>query len=274
MANNKITQNKQAHDKIYGLYNLKHTEIYNKYEQERLKKLVDRLVRLSAPKKPKVLDVGAGTGNLSRKFLDYDCNVTASDVSAKSLNLLKEITSHSANLKTKLIVNENLPFKNDSFDIVTSYSVLHHIPNYLNTFKEMLRVAKKNGLIFIDHEANKNRYFPDKYLQKYNYFTRQTRMEHIKKLYKTGELFSFEFAKTAFIKLFIDRKYEREGDIHIWKDDHIEWEKIKRVANKRGSEIVEESDYLLYKPKGGMKNFNIYKKVTSDTKYVIIRNKN
>ena len=89
--------------------------------------------------------------------------------------------------------------------------------------------------------------------------------------YKTGEIFTPSFWKAVFIKSFVNKRYQREGDIHVWKDDHIDWEKIKQICLESNASIVEEVDYLLYKQKGGLDLFNQYKDHCSDTKFMIIR---
>ena len=206
MLNKKIKRNKKIHDKVFKTYNLKHSEIYNEFEQNRLYKVISKVVNLSGKTSPNILDVGAGTGNLSLKFLKLGCKVTSSDVSVKSLELLKKLSNDNKNLNLAKIQDKNLSFEDNFFDIVCTYSVLHHIPDYLYAVKEMIRVTKPGGLIYIDHEANKNKYNPNKYLLKYNNLTKQTLCEHLEKLLRTKELFTFEFIKGAFVKLLVDSK--------------------------------------------------------------------
>ena len=91
------------------------------------------------------------------------------------------------------------------------------------------------------------------------------------KLVKTKELFTLDFVKTVFIKTFINRRYEREGYIHVWKDDHIEGGKIFDLIRSLNCEIIKEIDYLLYRPKGGEKLYRKFEQKCSDTKYVFIR---
>jgi ubiquinone/menaquinone biosynthesis C-methylase UbiE len=65
-----IKHNKEAHDTIAKVYDLKHAEIYNEVEQQRLNETIKDLILLFRGKDtPQVLDFGAGTGNLSLKFL-------------------------------------------------------------------------------------------------------------------------------------------------------------------------------------------------------------
>lgn len=273
MTSKKISQNKDIHDKVYKSYNLKHAEIYNDYEQSRLIHLIQETVELV--KKPaqevKVLDVGAGTGNLARKYLDLGCKVTASDVSMKSLDLLEQLSGSPKTLSKHLIEGDTLDFPDNTFDIVCTYSVLHHIPDYIKTVREMIRVVQPGGIVYIDHEANSFLYEPDEKLKEYLSKTRQTTWEHLIKLHRTQELYTFDFLKAAFIKTFINKKYQREGDIHVWKDDHIEWDEIFSVANEMGVQIVRDVDYLMYRPKGGLDLYHEYSSQCSNTKYVIFK---
>lgn len=191
---NHIKHNISARDKIADVYNLKHNEIYNDFEQKRLESLVFYIVKKINKGNTQVLDFGAGTGNLTRKFIQNNCFVTACDVSKEPLALLqKELNSE--NLKTVLYDGKRLPFVDDSFDIVAAYSVLHHIPDYLYAVKEMIRVTKKSGLIYIDHEANGKQWLDDNYLKKYYKLAKPDFFDIFIKLLKTRELFTLDFLK-------------------------------------------------------------------------------
>ncbi|MFA5953748.1 MAG: class I SAM-dependent methyltransferase [Candidatus Pacearchaeota archaeon] len=43
----------------------------------------------------------------------------------------------------------NLKFKNNTFDLITCFGTLHHIPNVSYVLKEMSKVVKKNGYILL-----------------------------------------------------------------------------------------------------------------------------
>jgi ubiquinone/menaquinone biosynthesis C-methylase UbiE len=263
-----IRSNRTAHDNVAESYNAKHFEIYNSFEQRRLAQLVDKLTRLLPQDKLYVLDFGAGTGNLTKLFLANNCSVVASDVSPKSLAALQREVTH-ASLKTVVLHGDSIPFADDTFDITATYSVLHHIPDYLAAVKEMVRVTKSGGLIFIEHEANENKWKPSEELQQYYALTKQTLPEHIVKLYRTGELFTFDFIKGVLIRLY-DKRYQREGDIHVWPDDHIEWQKIFDVCQNT-CRLIEQRDYLLYKPKISVEEYEKFATTCSDMKYAILQ---
>ena len=80
-----IARNRRAHDRIVGEYDGRHDDIFNEIEQARLAGTVGEAVAAirggnSAP--PRALDIGAGTGNLTRHLLEGGAQVTAGDVLA------------------------------------------------------------------------------------------------------------------------------------------------------------------------------------------------
>jgi ubiquinone/menaquinone biosynthesis C-methylase UbiE len=273
-SNEEIRFNVRAHDRIAEKYELKHTEIYNEVEQKRIRDVIAEMLEALKIERPVVLDFGSGTGNLSKLFLERGCPVTACDVSEKSLEVLRQrIGRNHPLLKTQVIDGNRLPWADHSFDVAAAYSVLHHIPDYLSALGEMVRVVRPGGLIYVDHEANENRWNPGIELTRYYARVRQTPLEHLAKLARTRELFTWDFLKGAFITLLINRRYRREGDIHVWPDDHIEWSRVFRLFEKTGCETIRDRDYLLYRPKGGMAFYESSKDNCTDTKYVLARKK-
>ncbi len=49
---------------------------------------------------------------------------------------------------------EALTFRVGEFDLVTSYSVLHHLPDYVSALRTLCGYLKKGGVVYIDHEAS------------------------------------------------------------------------------------------------------------------------
>lgn len=266
-----IEHNATAHDAVADSYDRKHEEIYNPIEQARLRAVIADLVAASSVGCPDVLDVGAGTGNLSHKFLTAGCRVCAADVSPRSLERLVAKAGPGAPISTSVIRDERLPFDDASFDIVGTYSVLHHIPDYLLTVREMVRVLRPGGLLYIDHEASEGSWRPDPVLAEYRRLTRLTPAAHLWQLVRTGDLFTPAFAKTVFMKSFVNRRYEREGDLHVWPDDHVEWGRVEDVLRDSGADVERAHEYLHYHPRGGEALFAQYRDRCTDMRYLFAR---
>jgi ubiquinone/menaquinone biosynthesis C-methylase UbiE len=261
-----VVSNRNAHNSVATVYNETHTEIYNPIEQHRLSSLVSKVVKIADSVKPlNVLDVGAGTGNLTRHFLDQNCKVVAMDVSEKSLEVLQDAMP-SSSLTTMVYDGKLFPFQDMTFDVVACYSVLHHIDDYMSTVREMSRVCKRGGLILIDHEAGGEHWHPTQQLNEWRKHTRLTLYERFTTLYSTKQLLTVAMLKTVLMKMFVNRRYQREGDIHVWADDHIQWDAIHCELDRMGVEVVEHHTYLLYKVKGaGL--YEKYSRVCTDTAY-------
>jgi ubiquinone/menaquinone biosynthesis C-methylase UbiE len=266
-----LEHNASAHDQVAGSYDDTHVEIFNPVEQARLAKTVADLVSLAGLPAPEALDVGAGTGNLSLKLLAAGCRVCAADVSVRSLDRLVRKAPAGSSISTRLITEARLPFSDASFDIVGTYSVLHHIPDYLFAVREMVRVLRPGGFLYIDHESSERSWHDDPVLGEYRAKTKLPLREHLWSLVRTGQAFTPAFAKTAFMKAFVNRRYEREGDIHVWPDDHIEWERIGAVLAEAGAPIVRTQEYLHYNPRGGEALFERYRNRCSDMQFVFAR---
>ena len=149
-----IEKNIKLHDKIAKKYESTHGEIYNKVEQLRL--VEDLKTSHAFIKKDKILalDLGCGAGNLTNHLLNMDCSVIAADVSTGFLNLISK-KFEGKKVKTFELNGKNLDGIDDSsVDFIATYSVLHHIPDYLATIHEMIRVCAPGGIIYIDHEQN------------------------------------------------------------------------------------------------------------------------
>jgi ubiquinone/menaquinone biosynthesis C-methylase UbiE len=266
-----VEHNVRAHDQVADLYDAKHVEIYNPIEQARLEATVRELVTLTGKASPEALDVGAGTGNLTFKLLAAGCRVTAADVSRRSLERLARKAPAGSEVRTVVLGEERLPFDDACFDIVGTYSVLHHIPDYLLAVREMARILRPGGLLYIDHESSDRSWQPDAALAEYRAATRLSLPAHFWNLVRSGELFTPAFAKTAFMKAFVNRRYEREGDIHVWPDDHIEWDKVRAALDETGARIVQTREYLNYKPRGGRELYERYRDRCSDMQYIFAR---
>ena len=103
------------------------------------------------------LDIGAGSGNLTGKLLEMGYNVTAVDISAEMCILLRKKYDYYLRNSKLTVINspiEDLSFGAGKFDLITCYSVLHHLPDYVTALKSLLVFLEEGGIIYIDHEAS------------------------------------------------------------------------------------------------------------------------
>ena len=110
-----------------------------------------RLVSVWGYKKPEILDFGSGIGNSLPAFRKYfpDNPVTSSDVSSASLEAALEL--HGGQEKQLIIADGKIPAKDDSFDLVFTACVFHHIPEneHIAWLSDLRRVTRKGGRIVI-----------------------------------------------------------------------------------------------------------------------------
>ena len=93
-----------------------------------------------------VLDVGCGTGEQSGIFLKLGYNVVRIDVSEKLLSIAQ---TKYPKIKFIQASAEEIPFPDNTFDIVNCFDTLHLIQNWELAIKEMCRVLKPGGKIFL-----------------------------------------------------------------------------------------------------------------------------
>ncbi len=137
----------------------------------------------------------------------------------------------------------------------------------------MIRILRPGGFIYIDHESSPATWEPDTNLAAYKTLCKLGLAEHIIMLFDTREFFTLDFWKGAFIKLFVNPRFEREGDIHVWPDDHIEWSEICAIFAEFGVTVENQVDYLCYQPRGGKEAYDHYHSLCGDTRMVIGRKK-
>ena len=235
--NHQVTHNANAHDRIAEKYDRLHPEIFNDREQARLRDSLAVAIELvrSDNGPPVALDMGSGSGNLTRHLLALGCNVTAADISPKFLALVRKRFGDDR-LKTSQLNGADLSqFPDASFDVVATYSVLHHIPDYLGAVAEMGRVCRPGGIIYIDHEMAEHVYDPASGVAE---FRRRALKPDLRKWFRPVNYYGK-------IRRLFDPKFANEGDIHVWPDDHIEWSKIKQRLGD-AFEVVIDTEYLQF----------------------------
>jgi ubiquinone/menaquinone biosynthesis C-methylase UbiE len=228
-----IAHNVAVHNRIAATYAETHGEIFNAIEQARLRAALERAVGHVRSGGLQALDFGAGSGNLSEHLRALGADVTSSDVSEGFLERLAARGFRTARLNGVDLQQ----FPSGSFDLVAVYSVLHHVPDYLLAVKEMARVLRPGGVLFIDHESSPSVWQPTEELRAFWAAVNPPKPLAARLLNLLSPRW---YALRA--RLLINPRYQPEGDIHVWPDDHVEWDRVEEAS---GCEVVERTEYLL-----------------------------
>lgn len=278
MTEDPIQHNIRMHDRVALNYEKIHTEIFNSIEQERIKLMLQRvLTYLPCQGKENnllALDFGAGSGNLTKHMLDCGMHVVAADISEKFLLLIENNLGDSGRVSTFKLNGQDLSgLDDDSFDLVAAYSVLHHIPDYLASIREMTRVLKPGGLILLDHEAAEDYWLNATKIQAFRKLAINTKLNEELNTFSAiiKRLKKISVRVFVGIKRHILRLELGEGDIHVYMDDHIEWAKIAQTLGQEGLVVVHQEDYLLYNGIYSEAVWNAYKDSLTDARLLMAR---
>ena len=144
-----------------------HTEVNRVFVDDFLAALS---VGQALPDALNVLDAGTGTAQIpielaSRRTLAAGLVITATDLAEEMLKVAAEnvaAAGMSDAIQLERVDCKAMPFGDASFDAVMSNSIVHHIPEPVAVFREMWRVLKPGGLLFVrdllrpDDEATLN----------------------------------------------------------------------------------------------------------------------
>ena len=91
-----------------------------------------------------VLDLGAGSGVFAEEFNKRKVEITAIDSNEEMLAAFSEYVP---GVDIRLAVAENIPFPDNSFDLVFMGLVLHEVDDYTKAMSEVFRVASTRVMI-------------------------------------------------------------------------------------------------------------------------------
>jgi ubiquinone/menaquinone biosynthesis C-methylase UbiE len=127
-------------------------------EQVRLK-LVKALGGSGERRFGDALEIGSGTGYFSLNLVQLGVieRLTATDISP---GMLQRLSATAAALGVEGVATvateaEELPFEDESFDLVFGHAVLHHIPDLERAFAEFRRVLRPGGAIAFAGEPSR-----------------------------------------------------------------------------------------------------------------------
>src|SRR3954469_2749814 len=104
------------------------------------------------------LEIGAGTGYFSLNLLQTGVvgEATCTDISPGMLATLeRNAAALGLDVETVACDATELPFDDETFDLVLGHAVLHHLPDLDRAFAEFHRVLKPGGTLFFAGEPSR-----------------------------------------------------------------------------------------------------------------------
>lgn len=210
------------------------------------------LKQLNLPKDINILNVGAGTGNDIHQ-IKKNGNVFVLDIDQKALDLIPDNL-----VKEKKVANAcEIPYPENSFDLVVSFDVLEHIEDDHKAVSEIKRVLKPGGFFVFTVPAYSFLFSAhDEYLDHYRRYNKLQLIDLLKEFKKIelGSRFFF-----LFIPIALDRLINRL----INKNREYKLVKFPKIINVIGCWILSFENYLFKKGlryPWGSSFYGIYKK--------------
>lgn len=117
---------------------------------------VEKAILSNLPNGSKILDLGCGSGRFSVGAAELGFNVTGVDITPEAVQAAKNRAKNSNITSVNFLVGDmtELPLEDEKFDYVFcprfSINAVATIDKRRQAIKEMTRVAKSNGLVFVE----------------------------------------------------------------------------------------------------------------------------
>jgi demethylmenaquinone methyltransferase/2-methoxy-6-polyprenyl-1,4-benzoquinol methylase len=122
-----------------------------RYAEEQVAKVEAALKNVKIKKESLILDVGCGTGILFDHVADSADAIVGLDFSKKTILQAKEHARKESLRDVQLIRADadNMPFRNEVFNMVFAMTILQNTPHPNETLKEIKRVVRNDALLVI-----------------------------------------------------------------------------------------------------------------------------
>lgn len=168
----------------------------------------------------RILELGCGNGGQWQNRIQQlpdDCTLVLSDFSEGMVEIVWEKYSNQKNMLAQKIDIQNIPFPNNSFDIIIANHMLYHVPDLPKALSEVKRVLKKGGKFYSTTNGNggMRTYLHNAFKQvnpKTNFFTK-------------GFSFNLQNGKEILSQYFDEvQRYDFEDSLSITEtQDLIDW---------------------------------------------------
>ena len=130
---------------------------YNEMDHSEVNRVfVADLLRFSKQEgvSPRILDVGTGTALIPVEYCRQESKgtIVAIDLAKEMISLAEQNVSQvgfNDRITLQLGDSKQLPFAEKQFEAVISNSIIHHIPHPIECLREMVRVLKPQGILFL-----------------------------------------------------------------------------------------------------------------------------
>jgi len=126
------------------LYQVEETHWWYLGRRRIIQSLVEKIRTTLPNAKPKILDVGCGTGANLKMLAAYG-SAEGVDISPQAVDFCRERGLDSV----KLGAIEHLPYESGSFELVTALDVVEHLDDDVAGLREMRRVLRRDGRVLL-----------------------------------------------------------------------------------------------------------------------------
>jgi ubiquinone/menaquinone biosynthesis C-methylase UbiE len=151
--------NVRYHDVAAAGYDAKWSIDFGPLARSQTRGKLEKALGGPAPTFTRALELGAGTGYFSLNLMadGVIATTTATDISE---GMLEAYEANAARLSLQVITvccdAEQLPFADESFDLVIGHAVLHHLPDPGLSLRECCRVLAPGGVAVFAGEPSRN----------------------------------------------------------------------------------------------------------------------
>jgi ubiquinone/menaquinone biosynthesis C-methylase UbiE len=154
-----LDANRRYHDVAAGDYDAKWGISFGEVGRRQVRGKLAKLLGERPGPYPRALEIGAGTGYFSLNLLQDGVigAATCTDISPGMLEALEANASAlGLEVDTAAADAAELPFEDESFDLVLGHAVLHHLPDLGRAFGELHRVLAPGGTVFFAGEPSRH----------------------------------------------------------------------------------------------------------------------
>src|SRR3954469_15313169 len=151
--------NRRYHDVAAGSYDAKWGISFGEIGHAQVLGKVSKLLGERPGPFARSLEIGAGTGYFSLNLLQTGVvrEATCTDISPGMLATLeRNAATLGLEVETAACDAAELPFDDETFDLVLGHAVLHHLPDLDACFAEFHRVLKPGGTVFFAGEPSRS----------------------------------------------------------------------------------------------------------------------